>query len=98
MRPGSVIRPRVGSVNASANEVAIRPGADMAARILGLAAERADRPARLDERPRALDERRRLDAGDLEACRRRFLPLALLLELLVGDDHDAVPEIGRAHV
>src|SRR5207244_11416273 len=26
-------------------------------------------------------------------CRRRFLPLALLLELLVGDDHDAVPAL-----
>src|SRR2546430_15979162 len=88
MRPRSVIRPRVSSV--SVNVVAMRPRAHVAARILGLSAERADGPARLDERARALDERRRLDAADLEARRRRLLPLGLLPELLVGDDHDAV--------
>src|SRR5437773_964997 len=87
MRPRSVIRPRVSRVNAS---VAIRPRADVAARILGLGAERADRPARPDERPRALDERRRLDPADVEAGGRRLLRLAVLLKVLVGDDHDAV--------
>src|SRR5213596_68461 len=95
MRPRSVIRPRVSRV--SVNVVAIRPRAHVAARILGLSAERADGPARLDERARALDERRRLDAADLEARRRRLLPLALLPELLVGDDHDAVLPLVVSH-
>src|SRR5437867_6051682 len=99
MRPRSVIRPRVS--RASVNVVAIRPRAHVAARVPGPAAERADRPTRLHERPRALDERRRLDTADLEARRRRLLGLALLLELLVHDDDDAVtalvvPDADRA--
>src|SRR2546426_4276337 len=72
----------------------IRPRADVAARVPGRAAERADRPACLHERSRVVDERRRLDTADLEARRRRLLrPLRPLLDLLVRHDDDAVPAL-----
>src|SRR5256712_1594526 len=89
IRPFSVTSPRVSRSSVSVEDVTVAPRADVAARVLGLAAPGTDLPAGLHQHVGLLDERRRLRAGDQQAHRGGIAALLVLLEL-VGDDQDAV--------
>src|SRR5262249_11138731 len=85
-----------------ADHVAVGARADVAGRILWLAAHRAGGATGLHERAGALDERGGLRLRDGESCRgglgRRWRALLfLLLDLLVGNDHDAPAALVVAH-
>jgi hypothetical protein len=91
IRPFKVTSPRARRSDVSV-DVTVAPRADVPARILGLAAPRADLAARLHQDVRLLDERRRLRAGNEHACRCGIAAF-LFFQQLVGDHQDAVARL-----
>src|SRR5262245_53200793 len=82
---------------AGSHDMAVGPGTDVAARIHGLMAHRADRSARLHQRLDARDEGGGLFAREGHAGHRRLVLRLLLLELARLDEHAvAVPVVAGA--
>src|SRR5499426_2914654 len=91
IRPFTVTSPRRRSRAVSVDDVAVAPGADVAAGVLGLVTPLADLPAGLHQLVRLLDACRRLRAGDQQAQRGGVA--LLVLQELVGDDQDAIARL-----
>src|SRR5213593_154156 len=96
IRPLMVMAPRCKSSSASLDNMAVAARTDVAARLPGLAARRADGPAGLREGAHPLHERRRLGARDVKA-RDGGLLFRFLFEELPRFQHDPVAVLIVAH-